>query len=120
MVTSSHAIDSGYRSLETDRIVRGKLEATQEGHEEGAVAHDQEDSYSTASSLLQNPDIDAYIGAFATELSSLFTPGLDACDLERIFPILPNLLEAFAIRLGHENAERMQRQLMYLVHRFRL
>jgi len=103
--------------------MRGKLEAIDD--QEAGVTdnqselHEVQTVYSDAFSLSQHSEIDKYISAFAYELYYSLPPEFDAGSLERISSILPSLLEAFAVRLGHEGTEYMQRQLMYLIYRFR-
>ncbi len=108
--------DFAYGSLETNPKVRDKLEAIQEAQEAAAIVCDEEDKYSEAPSLLQHPGIVKYISSFAAELSASLPPDFDTDELEST---LPSLLKAFAVRLGHESTLRIQRQIMYLVHRFR-
>lgn len=94
---------------------KGKLDAIQEAEE----LDETQTVYSDASSLLQLPDMNNYISAFANELSCSLPPDFDANDLKRISSTLPLLLKAFGVRLGHESTEPKQRQLVYLVCRFR-
>jgi hypothetical protein len=84
-----------------------------QGHQETRTVYS--DTFS-----LQNPNIREYISAFADELCGSLPPEFDANDLERISSALPSLFKSFAVRLGHESSAVMQRQLMYLVYRYRL
>ncbi|UNI19548.1 hypothetical protein JDV02_005728 [Purpureocillium takamizusanense] len=122
--TSRVSKDSGYGSLETKSTAHGKLQAIQEHQGTDSIDNQEEADelqtiYSDASSLLQHPDIDKYISAFADVLSRSLPSEFDESDAERVFSALPSLLRAFAVRLGYESSERMPRQLMYLVSRFR-
>ncbi len=83
------------------------------------VTCDQEDSYSNASSLLRHPDTDKYISAFAEDLFCSLSAEFDVNGWEKVSSGIPFLLKSFAVRLGYERDESMQRELMYLVHKFR-
>lgn len=120
--------DSGYGSLATKSVTLGKLTTIQELDEPAqnmadvstdAEAQETRTIFSDAASLCQHPDVDQYITAFANELACYIPPELDASDPSKISPVLDHLLKAFAVRLGHESPGPLQRQLMYLVYRFR-
>ena len=116
--------DSGYGSLESNPKLQDKLEVLQEVPSmEADEPHNDLDEtgtqYSDATGILGHPDINKYIAAFANELSGYLPLNLDASNWERISPKLPQLLMSFATRLAHESTDRMPRQLMYLVYRFR-
>ncbi len=115
---SSGGKDSGYGSLKTEPMVHGNLSTIQEG-QEAVVTCDQEDSYSNASSLLRHPDTDKYISAFAEDLFCSLSAEFDVNGWEKVSSGIPFLLKSFAVRLGYERDESMQRELMYLVHKFR-
>ena len=120
--------DSGYGSLGTKSVAPGlgKLDAIQERAEpvhSGVDKHEEMQEtrtiFSDAASLLQNPDVDKYISAFAKELATALPQEFDASSLDAVPSTLDHLLKSFAIRLGHEGSGHPQRQLMYLVYRFR-
>ena len=120
--------DSGYGSLGTKSVAPGlgKLDAIQERAElvHSGVDKDEEMQetrtiFSDAASLLQNPDVDKYISAFAKELATSLPQEFDASYLDAVPSTLDHLLKSFAVRLGHEGSGHPQRQLMYSVYRFR-
>jgi hypothetical protein len=120
--------DSGYGSLGTQSVapkggglnpireesepVQSAVKTVADGQETGTV-------FSDAASLLQHPDVDKYISAFAEELAACIPPELYTSYLDAVPSTLEHLLKSFAVRLGYERAGRPQRQLMYLVYRFR-
>ncbi|KAK1753821.1 hypothetical protein QBC47DRAFT_387182 [Echria macrotheca] len=117
--------DSGYGSLAAKSVALGSLDTVQEP-EEAAVEtmlpsadEDNRTLFSGATSLLQNADVDKYILAFANELASWIPPEFVTSNPVEVEQDLDSLLKAFAIRLGYESRGHLERQLMYLVYRFR-
>ncbi|KAK3305182.1 uncharacterized protein B0T15DRAFT_531556 [Chaetomium strumarium] len=119
--------DSGYGSLGTQSVAPKRLDFhyVQEETEQAQTAMNPEEGqetgtvFSDAASLLQHPDVDKYISAFAKELATSIPPELYNNYLDAVPSTLDHLLKSFAVRLGHESPGRPQRQLMYLVYRFR-
>ena len=125
--------DSGYGSLAAKSVAIGKLDTLSERQEaahafssSSSVLKTTEEAYETAtvfsdaSSLLQRPDVDKYLSSFANELSSCIPPEFVMHNARGdISLVFDHLLKSFAIRLGHESAARPQRQLVYLVYKFR-
>jgi len=119
--------DSGYVSMGTEPMKHPMLKTIEERAGTTAANHqdpvgvnlETQTVYSDAQSLLQHPEIDKYISAFANELFHGLPADFDANDLDMISPTLLDLLKAFAVRFGHQDSRRMSRQLMYLVYRFR-
>lgn len=127
--------DSGYgsggtRTISSHQKLEIQLETIEE-HESNPLvtqreskADNHEDNvdiltnYSDTPSL-QDPRIPKYAYAFADELRSVLPSAFDENDLERISELLPSLLQAFAVRLGHESSAPKQRHLMHLVYRYR-
>jgi hypothetical protein len=120
--------DSGYGSLGTNSVAPdlGKLNAVEEhavpAHCEVDILEETLEKrtvFSDAASLLQNPHVDTYITAFAKELAMSMRPEFGANCPDAVPSTLDHLLKSFAVRLGNENPDGAQRQLMYLVYRFR-
>jgi hypothetical protein len=75
--------------------------------------------YSDASGLFAW-DNERYISELANSLSSNLRSGqLDGTTLEQIFEILPELLKAFALKVGHSASTQMHRDVMFFVHEYR-
>ncbi|KAK4161145.1 hypothetical protein QBC43DRAFT_218302 [Cladorrhinum sp. PSN259] len=120
--------DSGYGSSAARSVAIGKLDTVQ-GREEAAhtfnVFDATEEAYETATvfsdaaSLLQRPDTNKHISWFVYELACCIPLEFGMRNAGNVPSILDHFLRSFAIRLGHANAPRPQRQLMYLVYRFR-
>ena len=76
-------------------------------------------SASTAPSL-PPPRDNAYVADLAAELFSTIKPFEAERDtLEHIFQILPGLLRAFALKLGHRAQSQIHRDVYYFVHKYR-
>jgi hypothetical protein len=87
-----------------------------------AVHEDDKDTrtiYSDTTSL-QDPRIDDYVAAFADELANALPPDFCREELERIEDSLPDILEAFAGRIGYQAPGNLERKLKYIVHRYRM
>ena len=113
--------DSGYGShgAKTIACSSGQPYAENRGeavHEENS---DTQTIYSDTPSL-QDPRIDDYVAAFADELSNGLPPDFSREDLECIADALPEILEAFASRIGYQALGKLERQLKHLVHRYRV
>ncbi|GAB1315216.1 hypothetical protein MFIFM68171_05426 [Madurella fahalii] len=126
--TSISYDDSGYGSLAAKSVALGTLNAVQEldepvhnvaGASPDAEAQDARTVFSDAASLCQHPDVDKYITAFANELACTIPPEFDPSDPSGVSLVFDRLLKEFAVWFGHESSGRIQRQLMYLVYRFR-
>ena len=122
--------DSGYGSVGVvalklrHEIQPGSLEDINEGLEFDRDMPDAEEDFDTRTlysdtSSLRDPKIGDYILGFAEELFSTLPPGFDEDDLARIYPVLPELLKAFAVKFGHGSSTPMHQQVMYFVHKYR-
>jgi hypothetical protein len=122
--------DSGYGSLAAKSVAPGRLDSVGEAEETALEAiaelpiaelevQETRTVFSDAASLLNRPDVDKYISAFASELAFSLPPEFDVSKSAEFSSILEQLLKSFAIRLGHESSGQVPRQLMYLVYRFR-
>jgi hypothetical protein len=75
--------------------------------------------YSDASSLPAWKN-ESYISELANSLlSEIRSKRFDDTTLEQIFEILPELLKAFALRVGHNASTQMHRDVMVFVHKHR-
>ena len=71
-------------------------------------------------STLPPPQDKGYIPELAAELFDAVKPyELDRETLERISEMLPDLLRAFALKLGHKAQTPMHRDVSFLVHKYR-
>ncbi|KAK4184498.1 hypothetical protein QBC35DRAFT_505834 [Podospora australis] len=124
--------DSGYGSRETGTVLDHATEGFQNtvsgfrDHEtmstvtEAYNTRDTQTLYSDTQSL-RNSAFSLYKDAFVEELSrDLSETTVEAsADVESLLPILLSLLQAFAVRLCHESPGPLERQMVFLVHRFR-
>jgi hypothetical protein len=115
--------DSGYASVRN--TIDGKRQIVEQ-----SATHDLQDTsvlqcddaateYSDALSV-ETSKRESYISDFADDLFrkvSDLQP--DEQDFERIFAVLPDLLKAFALRLGYNAPMPMHRDVMYFVHKYR-
>ncbi|RYP19648.1 hypothetical protein DL765_003241 [Monosporascus sp. GIB2] len=92
------------------------------------VAYNQQDSksddvgtvYSDASSLPALAAEESYISELADDLFKRVCSGQsDGQVMEKISGILPKLLKAFALKVGHNALSQMHRDIMYFVHKHR-
>jgi hypothetical protein len=61
-----------------------------------------------------------YVSELADDLfSKVHSEQLDGQTMERISGILPGLLKAFALKVGHNAATQMHRDVMFFVHKYR-
>jgi len=123
--------DSGYGSLPTKSLATGKFDTVLTVREREEAMHSlsgldaiEEEAetrtvFSDTSSLLQRPDINRYIASLADELSFCIPPEFSKRNAGNGFLVLEHVFKSFAVRLGHEDSRGPQRQLMYLVYRFR-
>lgn len=71
----------------------------------------QHDEYSDAGSIADQDEL------YANILQNELLQDLDSRDLAGVEPLLPGLLEEFAIRIGHQGETQDHRNLMYIVHK---
>ncbi len=95
--SSNNGKDSDHVSLKNKPMVHGNLDTIQEG-QETAVTCDQEDTYSSASGLLQHPDAGKFVSAFAEDLSCSLPAEFDVSGWEKVSSRIPFLLKTS--RLG--------------------
>ncbi|KAK0721195.1 hypothetical protein B0T21DRAFT_48832 [Apiosordaria backusii] len=83
--------------------------------------YDDETDYSDGGSV-EGVDVDAFQSKFAETLASdvrKFDADFDKRDGRKLFDSLPDSLVAFALSLGQPGSTQAQRDVMYLVHKFR-
>ena len=113
--------DSGYGSHGAKTVASASTHCqtrTVRGSAVNQVDSDAQTVYSDTASL-QDPRIDEYVIAFADELSNALPPDFSREELEAISDTLPDILEAFAGRIGYQASGKLERQLKHLVHRYR-
>ncbi|KAH6838544.1 hypothetical protein B0I37DRAFT_419478 [Chaetomium sp. MPI-CAGE-AT-0009] len=116
--------DSGYGTHGTKTIACSSA-CSGHPHGESAEAVLHEDNNDTATiysdtTSLQDPRIDDYVTAFADELANALPADFSREELEGIEDTLPDILEAFAGRIGYQAPGKLERQLKHLVHRYRI
>lgn len=112
MVPSEPTTDSGYASATNDKF-KGAQDL------EDLESDDARTVYSDASSL-PALEKDIYISELADDLfSKIGSEQLDGQTTERISGILPELLKAFALKIGHNAPTQMHRDIMFFVHKYR-
>lgn len=90
------------------------------GQEEYVVS---DESKLVGSELIDLPAAahELYVAEVVDDLYSQLPPGrVDYLALDRLSRILPNLLEAFAMRVGHSAQNQMHRDIMEFIHKFGL
>ncbi|KAK0646785.1 hypothetical protein B0T16DRAFT_493694 [Cercophora newfieldiana] len=113
--------DSGYETLRQS----GTASDGDNGWKDAGSGHRQADEGDTAtvysdSSSLSPLDQDDYVRDLAIEL--LKHAAIDASDpesLKRVSSALPELLRAFALKLGYQASSQFQRDVMFFVHKRR-
>ena len=117
--------DSGYGSIIDARnlfkpdassiVITNSTEATQSANIKSMGS--PRTKYSESASL---QILDEHASLFADELSTALPLFFSRNDWDSIQPALPSILEAFSSKIGYENPGRIQRQLKFLAHRYRL
>jgi hypothetical protein len=74
--------------------------------------------YSDTESL-RDPKLLEYVTAFSDELYRSLPAGFDKAEFERVLPLLDELLRTFAFKVSCDGSTPENRNLMYLVHRYR-
>lgn len=117
--------DSGYGSTSHPRLESSIVQAvTHSNHPEKGeepqlvTSRGSRTVYSSAESI-QGSELARYVTEFAEELSGMFPTSLPSAELSHLESTLPNLLKAFAIKLGFCDTSPIAKTLMYLVHRYR-
>lgn len=117
--------DSGYGSTSHPRLQSSIVQAiTHSNHPEKGeepqlvTSRGSQTVYSSAESV-QGSGLVRYVTEFAEELSGMFPTSLPSAELSHLASTLPNLLKAFAIKLGFCDTSPIAKTLMYLVHRYR-
>ena len=83
-------------------------------------AVDNKTDYSVESST-QSGTRRMYIETFAGDLlEKAKINKMDGVSVDRVFKTLPELLRAFAFKIGHEAATQMHRDIMVFIHRHRM
>ncbi|KAL7914154.1 hypothetical protein GGI35DRAFT_490451 [Trichoderma velutinum] len=113
--------DSGYGSSiqrDHDKLRSGSQE-TGTHHDIEPEFDDNKTVYSDLSSL--SPDIcEGYISGLTDLLANIVIGlDLDSNAQERILDILPDVLEGFALKIGHNAPNQMHRDVMVFVHKYR-
>ncbi|RYP58420.1 hypothetical protein DL769_008959 [Monosporascus sp. CRB-8-3] len=89
-------------------------------NEHDPESDDDETVYSDASGLPALAAEESYISELADDLfKTVCSEQFDGQIMERISGILPKLLKAFALKLGHNALSQMHRDVMFLVHKHR-
>ena len=124
--------DSGYKSTVRDNFeqaqnVRSKDQTQIAEDFQGPITMDTKEiasddtitEYSYASTL---PvwKFQGYISELADDLVDKLRSGqCNGLAMERIFRILPELLKAFALRIGYNAPTQMHRDIMFFIHKYR-
>ncbi|KAI9764589.1 MAG: hypothetical protein M1840_008318 [Geoglossum simile] len=111
-VQSRPPVDEGFVS-----IINEPYECAQ--NPEDQELDDNRTDYSDASSL---PPLEGegYISGLADDLfSKARSEQPDSQIMERIFGVLPELLKAFALKVGHPAPTQMHRDVMFFIHKYR-
>ncbi|KAN0076451.1 hypothetical protein V8E54_006593 [Elaphomyces granulatus] len=104
-------VDSGYESARNN--------VSEDAQDPRDESDDTRTVYSDASSLpaLNN---ECYISELVNNLSSnILFEQLDGTTLEQVLEVLPELLKAFALKVGHNASTQMHRDVMFFVHKHR-
>lgn len=80
---------------------------------------DERTVYSEASSISE-PVKENYIAELAEEIAKATRPFQPDDALERISEVLPHLLKAFALSLGHAKSSQTYRDIMVFLHKHRM
>jgi hypothetical protein len=127
-----HIIDSGYGGSGASKSQsRGKvpgespsvalvatiLESQAESQTE-STDYETQTVYSDTESL-RDPKLLEYVTAFADELYGSLPSGFNKTELERVLPVLDELLRTFVFKISCDGSTPQHRNLMYLVYRYR-
>lgn len=122
----THIEDRAQRSKDARSrpVNEGHASATDNTYEipQSQEFHESDDASTVYSDVPALPalEIERYKFEFAQELFSKFSnEQLDEQAMERIYEVLPDLLEAFALRVGHNAPTPVHRDIMVFVHRYR-
>ncbi|VUC25621.1 unnamed protein product [Clonostachys rosea] len=119
--TVEAATDSGYGSQQAIEIQKSfnEYHAADVHYETDAGFDDTATEYSDTSSVATWKK-ESYIEEFVDDLlARVHELHPDEETLERISTLLPDLLKAFALRVGYNAPSRMHRDVMYFIHKYR-
>jgi len=113
--------DSGYgtHGAKTIACSAGQACGGKEGEASRRDDSDRQTIYSDTASL-QGPRIHDYVAAFADELAKALPSDFSREELQDMSGALPDILKAFASRIGYEGSGMLERLLRHLVHRYRM
>jgi hypothetical protein len=120
-IESQSNIESGHDGPPTDS---GYVSATKTiGHNEqestALLGEDARTIYSDTSSVL-GPDREQYLTGLADDLySKVLSEQEDDEIAKQVCAVLPGLLKAFALKMGHDAPSQMHRDIMAFVHKSR-
>ncbi|KAF7557396.1 hypothetical protein G7Z17_g648 [Cylindrodendrum hubeiense] len=110
--------DSGYGSvLNPNHSTNIALpEARNKNISDAIDVDDSMTTYSAATTV--TPHLaQQYISEFSNDFHSRFKRYIDGKTWSSVFEILPGLVKAFAIKLGHESSSPLNRNIMYFLHK---